>query len=98
SERVAALLGVPSMLLFLAAFQFLTAWLVWLLAAAAQPAVQPALPDALPNAATPPLRSSLRVIAGAPHLRHLMLLVLLGTTSAALLEYLFKAKAVETFG
>ena len=43
-------------------------------------------------------RSGLRVIAEAPHLHHLAALVLLGTTSAALLEYLFKAKAVETFG
>ncbi len=50
------------------------------------------------NAPTLPLRSGLRVIAEAPHLRHLMALVLLGTTSAALLDYLFKAKAVETFG
>ena len=40
----------------------------------------------------------MRVVAEAPHLRHLAALVLLGTTSAALLEYLFKAKAVETFG
>jgi ATP/ADP translocase len=45
-----------------------------------------------------PSRSGLRVIAEAPHLHHLVALVLLGSTSAALLEYLFKAKAVETFG
>src|SRR5207248_373678 len=43
-------------------------------------------------------RSGLRVFAEAPHLRRIVALVLLGTTSAALLEYLFKARAVETFG
>jgi hypothetical protein len=37
-------------------------------------------------------------VAGSPHLRQLAMLVLLGTTSAALLDYVFKAKAVETFG
>ena len=46
----------------------------------------------------PPTRSDLRVIAEAPHLRHLVALVLLGSTSAALLDYLFKAKAVEAIG
>ena len=43
-------------------------------------------------------RSGLRVITEAPHLRHLVVLVLLGSTSAALLDYLFKAKAVEAIG
>ena len=45
-----------------------------------------------------PARSGLRVIAEAPYLRHLAALVLLGTTGAALVDYLFKAQAVETFG
>ena len=31
-------------------------------------------------------------------MRHLVALVLLGSTSAALLDYLFKAKAVEAIG
>ena len=43
-------------------------------------------------------RSGLVTIAEQPHLRNLAVLVLLGTTSAALLEYLFKVKAVEAFG
>ena len=46
----------------------------------------------------PPSRTGLRVIADAPHLQYLVALVLLGTTGAALLDYLFKARAVETFG
>jgi hypothetical protein len=45
-----------------------------------------------------PERSGLRVVAEAPHLRQLAYVVLLGTTSAALLDYLFKAQATETFG
>jgi len=98
SERVARLLGVPSMLLFLAGFQFLTAWLVRRLAASTPPAVQTISPSIRSTPSTPPLRASLQVIAAAPHLRHLMALVVLGTTSAALLEYLFKVRAVEAFG
>jgi hypothetical protein len=84
------------MLLVLAGIQFLTAWLVWLLSvqapAATRQAVKAVSADATPS------RSGLRVVAEAPHLRQLALLVLLGSTGAALLEYLFKAKAVETFG
>ena len=38
------------------------------------------------------------MIAEAPYLRNLAALVLLGTTGAALVDYLFKAQAVETFG
>jgi ATP:ADP antiporter, AAA family len=95
SERVAAGLGVPAMLLFLAVFQFLAAWMVWLLA---YPAEATTTPAKIETPSSFQSRSGLQVIAGAPHLRQLALLVLLGTTSAALLEYLFTAKAVETFG
>jgi hypothetical protein len=45
-----------------------------------------------------PQRSGLRVVAEAPHLRQIAYVVLLGTTSAALLDYLFKAQATEVFG
>ena len=37
-------------------------------------------------------------MAEAPHLRQLAYVVLLGTTSAALLDYVFKAQAIEMFG
>ncbi len=46
----------------------------------------------------PAARSGLQVVADSPHLRHLAALVLLGTTGAALVEYLFKARAYETLG
>jgi hypothetical protein len=42
--------------------------------------------------------SGLRVLRGSPYLRRLAAVVLLGTASAALLDYLFKAEAVKTFG
>jgi hypothetical protein len=99
AERVAALAGVPAMLLVLACFQFVAAWLVRMLAVAEAKGFQPRPVSALAAGAAPqPLRSGFRVIAEAAHLRHLIALVLLGTTSAALLEYLFKAQAVATLG
>ncbi|MEQ1757692.1 MAG: hypothetical protein ABL986_05195 [Vicinamibacterales bacterium] len=95
SERVAAELGTPPMLLFLGALQFVAAWLVWVLADR-QRVATPTSESATPR--VPALSSGPRAIAEAPHLRHLTALVLLGTTSAALLEYLFKTRAVFTFG
>jgi hypothetical protein len=43
-------------------------------------------------------KSGLRILFEAPYLRNLAALVLLGTTSAALVDYLFKAQAVQAFG
>src|SRR5678815_1467207 len=96
SERVATLFGVPAMLLVLAGLQLVTALAVRRLALASE-ATFPAH-EAMPDLKVAPSRSGLMTIAEQPHLRNLAALVLLGTTSAALLEYLFKVKAVETFG
>ena len=107
SERVAATLGAPTMLLVLGGLQFLTVWLFSRFAASApSPSrvslgtgpstslrTDPASPGANPSTAT-----SLRVIAEAPYLQHLVVLVVLGSTAAALLDYLFKARAVEAVG
>ena len=95
SERVASVFGVPAMLLVLAAFQILTAWAVRRLALASEPASSQRGTTEL---AVTPSRCALMAVAEQPHLRSLAALVLLGTTSAALLEYLFKVKAVESFG
>ena len=95
AERVAALLGLPAMLPFLAGFQFVTAWLVWRLAVAGQ--VNPVSRQEAAEQ-TAPLRAGLQVVAESSHLRQLALLVLLGTTAAALVDYLFKASAVQTIG
>lgn len=102
SERAAGSVGVPAMLLILAAFQLLAALLAARLGAitVAREAARlssPAAPAARPQPVQP-RRSGHRVIAEAPHLRRIVGLVVLGTTGAALVEYLFKAKAVESFG
>ncbi len=97
SERVATMAGAPTVLLFLAVLQFVTAGLVRYLAAESTAGDADA-PENDAEASGEAPRSGLRVVADSPHLRQLAGLVLFGTTSAALLEYLFKAKAVETFG
>ena len=85
------------MLPVLAAFQFLSAWQVRRLAVAVRRR------SAADVDATPP-RSRGAGASGcacSPRRRtcgNLAALVLLGTTSAALVDYLFKAQAVETFG
>ena len=99
AERVAALLGVAAMLPFLALLHFLSAWQVRRLAVeAVEAAGRAAAAETFRNPTAAPSRSGLRVIAEAPYLRYLAVLVLLGTTGAALLDYIFKVRAVETFG
>jgi hypothetical protein len=95
AERVAAVFGAPAMLPLLAALSFASAWLVRRLAGS-----EPAHPrlNAAAHLAAGPSSSALRVVAETPYLRNLASLVLLGTTSAALVDYLFKAQAVEAFG
>jgi ATP:ADP antiporter, AAA family len=102
AERVGATLGAPALLPFLAFLQFACALLVRRLAQSLEPL--PAMAASLTSSTRgtssgqAPERSGLRVVAEAPHLRQLAYVVLLGTTSAALLDYLFKAQATETFG
>ena len=96
AERVAATLGAPAMLLVLGALQLITVWLFSEFAARTQPFAERQQFDPAPQA--PKTRSGLRVIAEAPYLRNLVVLVLVGSTSAALLDYLFKVKAVEAIG
>jgi ATP:ADP antiporter, AAA family len=93
AERLAVLQGVSSMLVCLAVLQVMAAGLVRMLAIS-DPAKHPMSSDQ----DAPTLRCSVRVLARAPHLRSLMTLVLLGTVGAALVDYLFKARAVEAFG
>lgn len=103
AERTASWLGAPAMLPLLALLQLVSAILVrWLAAGVAGTTAGPA-PDAWSDhrsdePAPSARRSGLRVILEAPYLRHLAALVLLGTTGAALVDYLFKAHAVDTFG
>jgi hypothetical protein len=96
AERVAALSGSPAMLVVLAGSQFVTAGLVRMLAISGDTATEPRAESSRRDPM--PLLSGIKMIAAAPHLRDVVALVLLGTASAALLDYAFKARAVETFG
>jgi hypothetical protein len=93
AERSAAWFGAPAMLPVLAGLQCASGLLVRQLASTS--AATHLLPA---RSLEKPSRSGLRVVADAPYLRHLAALVLLGTTGAALVDYLFKAEAVEAFG
>jgi hypothetical protein len=93
TERVAAVFGVPAMLPVLAGLQFLSAWLVRQTAHSVGETSAQASHDELERG-----ESAVRVLASSLHLRNLAALVLLGTTGAALVDYLFKAQAIESFG
>jgi hypothetical protein len=97
AERVAALVGVSAMLPVLAVVNLFCAWQIRRLAQSMVPSKQPTL-DAPPDLAPASPQSGLHVLARAPYLRNLAALVLLGTIGAALVDYVFKAQAVETFG
>jgi hypothetical protein len=85
------------MLVVLAAFELFTGWMVWRLAESSERLSKPV--GRVPSQEKgQPRRSGIVMVAEEPHLRSLAALVLLGTTSAALFEFLFKVKAVETFG
>ena len=95
AERVAVLAGVGAMLPLLAILNVVCAWQVRrLLPPTSRPQSGEFSPDLTPESAW----SGLRVLSETPYLRHLALLVLLGTTSAALIDYAFKAQAVATLG
>jgi AAA family ATP:ADP antiporter len=96
AERVAALFGAAAMLPVLAALQFLTAWLVFILASESERKGSPAA--SRDHTTTAVSRSGLRLVVERPYLRDLAALVLLGTTGAAVIEYLLKARAVEVLG
>jgi hypothetical protein len=95
TERVAATFGAPLMLPLLALLQFASAWFVRQTAVST---LAGGMASADEPASAVPSRSALRVLGEAPYLRHLAALVLLGTTGAALVDYLFKAQSIEAFG
>src|SRR6185295_16119791 len=95
TERVAGIFGIPAMLPLLALLQFASAWFVRATAMSSNDGAALASTD--DELATKPSRSALRVLSEAPYLRNLAALVLLGTTGAALVDYLFKAQALDTF-
>ena len=104
------LFSVTVMLPVLAALNLVCAWQTWVLARAT--AVRPrrvheadddamqagSMLDATAHLAATSPSSGLRALAQAPYLRNLAVFVLLSTMGATLVDYVFKAQAVETFG
>lgn len=98
AERVATLFGAAGILLMLALLNFLGAWLVRRLAPPSTGRQVPWVDAATPDLAAEAPRSGLRALAVTPYLRSLATLVLLGTLGASIVDYLFKAQAVEALG
>jgi len=106
AERVAVLYGVTAMLPVLAALSLLCAWQIRRLASWSPPALR--APGGEPPAtarldgATDLVADSpqlgLRALSQVSYLRNLAALVVLGTIAAALADYVFKVRAVESFG
>ncbi|MBS1827137.1 MAG: hypothetical protein JST93_17600 [Acidobacteria bacterium] len=92
AERTVVLLSVDALLLVLAALHLGCGLMLAGMIQSTPPAVTKRKEDDAGWAAAK------RAFAGAPFLLSLALLVLLGTTSAALLDYLFKSGATNAFG
>jgi hypothetical protein len=90
AERVAAWFTASVLLLLLAALHVACATLLARLAGAAGPKAAARPPR--------PVRPTAEVFRRSPHLWQVALLVTLGTSSAAAIDYLFKATATETLG
>lgn len=89
AERVATTAGIVTMLPVLAAMHAVCAVIVRGLGRSGPP--DSAAPEG-------DLLASVRLLRRRPYLRDLALLVALGTTAAALLDYVFKVYATEAFG
>ena len=96
AERVAVMLGVGAMLPVLAILNLVCAWQVRRLVPA--PTSQPQSKEFSAELTPEPAWSGVRALAETPYLRHLALLVLLGSASAAMVDYAFKAQAVAMLG
>lgn len=93
AERTAALLPGADILLVLAAFHLLAGSALAALGRMAGGWSKPARGGSLDESLSPA-----EVLRRAPFLRDLAMLVLLGTLSAAFVDYLFKAGAAASFG
>ena len=93
AERAAVLLSVSTMLPLLALMHFFCAWRL----GALRPLPGSGSPKADRHPVSEVKASGFRIVAQEPYLRNLAVLVLLGTLSAALIDYVFKAHAVATF-
>jgi hypothetical protein len=98
AERVAALVGIAAMLPVLAAINVVCAWQIRRLASSSDETRGAQTVESVPELSPASPQSGLRVLAQTPYLRNLAALVLLGTIGATLIDYVFKAQAVETLG
>jgi hypothetical protein len=98
TERIGATIGIAAMLPVLAILNLAAAWLIRRLAGPRVLTIHDKAMEVAPDLAATSPRSGLRVLAGAPYLRNLAALVLLGTVAATLADYVFKVQAVEAFG
>ncbi|MCK5353202.1 hypothetical protein KAJ77_11490, partial [bacterium] len=93
AERVAVSLSVSTMLPLLALMHFFCAWRLGVL----RPLPGSGSPPADRHPVSEVKSSGFRIVAQEPYLRSLAVLVLLGTLSAALIDYVFKSHAVATY-
>jgi len=98
TERIGATIGIAAMLPLLAALNVVCAWQIRRLAGPQLLTIHDKGMDVAPDLAATSPRSGLRVLTGAPYLRNLAALVLLGTVAATLADYVFKVQAVQKFG
>jgi len=98
SWLVGEIIGIEAMLPLLAFVNVICAWQIRRLAGPKVLTIHDKAMEAAPDLAATSPRSGLRVLAGAPYLRNLAALVLLGTIAATLVDYVFKVRAVEVFG
>jgi AAA family ATP:ADP antiporter len=98
AERAGALFGMTAVLPLLAVLNILGAVAVRRLAllAGSNKVAPPAAQSR--SLGSDSIQSGWRVLSNVPYIRHLAALVLLGTMSAALVDYVFKVQAVQTFG
>jgi hypothetical protein len=94
AERAAAVAGVAAMVPLVACLQLLCAWQTRSLARTLP--VAAGQPSSNVRGSRPP--SALEVLAGAPYLRNLAALVLLGTIGAIFVDYALMAQVKDTFG
>src|SRR5262245_47974971 len=88
---------VRVMLPFLAAVTMVCAWMIGRLATPLTAPANSSAAGRFPDFAATPARSGIRVLIETPYLRHLAALVLLGTMSAALVDYVLKVEAKAAF-
>ncbi len=94
AERVAALATLPSMLPLMALMHLFCAWA---LRSLIPPPSTVRSKKRSGEEKTEPVANGFQVLKRVPYLRNLALLILIGTISAALIDYVFKAQAAATF-